>query len=83
MKAFWSMASDRLTKVGKHDGQPRRWTVTAWAMLPDGTKERITIRPGTKCNLDVIVQVMNRELTAFEQEHGLSCIDAGFTAVAR
>lgn len=82
MKAIWSMQRG-LTVIGQHHGQPRRWTVTAWAMLPGGIKERLTVRPPVKCTLRDIIPLMNRELERFELEHGQNSIDAGFQAVAR
>lgn len=82
MKAIWSMQNG-LTVIGQHHGQPRHWTVTAWAMLPGGIKERLTIRPPVKCTLRDIIPLMNRELEKFELEHGQNSIDAGFQAVAR
>ena len=82
MKAIWSMQKG-LTVVGDHHGQPRHWTVTAWAVLPCGTKERLTVRPRVKCTLKDILPLMNRELERFEREHGVNSVDAGFLAVAR
>lgn len=82
MKAIWSMQKG-LTVIGQHHGQPRHWTVTAWALLPGGIKERLTIRPPVKCTLRDIIPLMNRELEKFELEHGQNSIDAGFQAVAR
>lgn len=82
MRATWSMAAG-LQQCGQHNGQPRIWIVTAWAELADGARERITIRPKGKCNLAAIVELMNRELSAFESDHGQPSVSAGFTAVAR
>lgn len=83
MKAIWSMAKG-LEVVGHHvQGNPRYWTVTAWAMTPDGTKERIMVRPQTKCTLRDIIPLMNAALEKFEQEMGVATVDAGFMAVAR
>lgn len=83
MKAFWSMTAG-LQVSGQHTPHnPRRWTVTAWAALPDGTKERVTVRPPVKCTLRDIIPLMNAALAAFEQETGVGTTDAGFTAVAR
>jgi hypothetical protein len=51
MKATWTMKAG-LSVIGQHTpGNPRHWTVSAWAALPDGTKERVTVRPKGKCTL--------------------------------
>ncbi len=83
MKATWTMTSG-LHVVGQHQpGQPRHWTVSAWAALPDGTKERVTVRPKGKCTLYDLIPFINGELHKFEKETGIATTDAGFTAVAR
>ena len=83
MKAIWTMQTG-LQVVGQHTpGNPRHWTVSAWAALPDGTKERVTVRPPVKCTLHDIIPLMNKALIAFEEEMGIATTDAGFTAVAR
>lgn len=83
MKATWSMKAG-LHVVGQHTpGHPRRWTVSAWAALPNGTKERVTVRPPVKCTLYDIIPLMNNALIAFENEMGIATTDAGFVAVAR
>ncbi len=83
MRATWSMQTG-LQVVGRHrPGQPRRWTVSAWAALPDGTKERVTVHPKKPCTLYDLIPFINGELLKFEQEMGVSTVDAGFTAVAR
>lgn len=83
MKAVWTMKTG-LQVVGQHTpGNPRRWTVSAWAALPDGTKERVTVHPKGKCTLHDLIPFINRELARFEQEMGIQTTDAGFTAVAR
>ena len=48
MKATWTMEGG-LQQHGQHSGQPRVWTVTAWAELADKSRERIMIRPRGKC----------------------------------
>lgn len=83
MKATWSMQTG-LQVHGQHrPGQPRRWTVSAWAALPDGTKERVTVHPKKPCTLYDLIPFINGELLKFEQEMGEPTTDAGFTAVAR
>lgn len=72
-----------LQMVGQHHGQPRVWTVTAWAMLPDGTKEKLVVRPQGKVQLRDLISLINTELAKFEEEHGVGTVDAGFQATAR
>lgn len=83
MRATWSIKAG-LHVVGQHTpGRPRHWTVSAWASLPDGTKEKVTVRPRGKCTLYDLIPFINGELLKFEQEMGIATTDAGFTAVAR
>lgn len=82
MIAQWTM-SQGLTVRGDHHGNPRRWTITAWGQLADGTKERITVRPPSKCTLRDLIPLVNGQLQKFEAEHGVEIIEAGFQAVAR
>lgn len=63
--------------------KPTPGGVKAWAELADKSRERIMIRPRGKCQLAGIVEIMNAELTKFEEEHGQPAIAAGFTAIAR
>lgn len=82
MIATWSMQAG-LTIRGQHNGQPRRWTITAWAQLPDWTRETVNIRPPVKCTLKEILPLVNQELENFEIETGVASVDAGFQAIAR
>lgn len=82
MIATWSTRAG-LSFRGQHQGQPRIWHVTAWAILPDGTRETLTVRPKGKCLLRDIVPLVNKELEKFEAEHGVESVDAGFQAIAR
>lgn len=81
MKAMWTKKAG-LTKIGKHKGQPRQWTVTAWAKTASGEKETVFVRPRGKTNLKGIVEIINQALYEFELERG-ETVDAGFVAVAR
>lgn len=82
MIATWTMRGGLKANATNH-GQPRQWTVTAWASLPDGTKEKLVYLPRGKCSLRTIVEDINRRLAEFEHEHGVETVDAGFQAVAR
>lgn len=83
MKALWTL-NGGLQVIGQHiPNNPRRWTVTAWAMTPDGTKERVNVRPNGKCTLHPIIELMNKALSDFEREMGVATVNAGFMAVAR
>ena len=82
MHATWTLTKG-LQVTGQHHGQARHWTVTAWAELPDGKRERLTVRPPVKCTLHDILPLINRELEKFEIEFGQAAINAGFQAIAR
>lgn len=83
MKATWSMSAGLKIDWNHKPGNPRIWTVSAWAALPDGTKEKVTVRPRRKCTLYDLIPFINAEILKFEKEMGIGTTDAGFLAVAR
>lgn len=82
MNAVWSMAGG-LTISGQHNGQPRVWTVTAWARIASGEKISVYLKPKGKCRLADLIDLANAALTEIEVEHNQPTTDAGFVAVAR
>lgn len=83
MRATWSMNAG-LTVVGQHNaGQPRRWTIKAWASIESGQRENVTVRVSAPCTLRDLIPLINAELEKFEKETGCPTVDAGFVAMAR
>lgn len=82
MIATWSMHAG-LQMRGQHNGQPRVWTVTAWASIASGEKISVYIKPRGKVKLADLIDLANEALTEIEVEKNQPTTDAGFTAVAR
>lgn len=82
MKAIWSMQAG-LTIHGQHKGQPRFWTVKAWASIASGEKIEVLLRPKGKVRLADLIDLANSALMEIEVERNQPTTDAGFTAVAR
>ena len=83
MKATWSM-NKGLTIIGQpNQGQPRHWTVKAWASIASGEKIEVLVRPKGKVQLAQIIDLTNDALMEIEVERDQPTIDAGFVAVAR
>lgn len=89
MKITYNALTDELLSDTKYNGTPRIWTVTAWAVLPDGTKETLTLFPKKKKHrlyLSEIISRLGEKLTEFTDEHDVDISeikDAGFIATAR
>ena len=82
MIATWTM-NGGLQMRGRHNGQPRVWTVTAWASIASGEKISVYIKPKGKVKLADLIDLANEALMQIEVEKNQPTTDAGFTAVAR
>lgn len=82
MIATWAMHGGLQTR-GQHHGQPRMWTITAWASIASGEKISVYLKPKGKVRLSDLIDLANAALTEIEVERNQPTTDAGFTAVAR
>lgn len=83
MQAMFDSRTNKLKRVGDHDGTPRFWTVTNHLLYADGEKQKMTFRSKTKMQITALAELIDNNIREEIAVRGVAIIHHHWIAIAR